>query len=467
MEKYNNYNGFENFLRESVEDFRMIPSKKIWHSIYNNMHPDKKWPSITICLLILGCILFADVANNIDISKNTIATNNNAAKVITKVAIVNNNTLAQAKATKQYLNVGTENVGTKVEKITNLINSEKLNANLIIDELETKSNIEVIENLNEDVKPAYVFENTKMKSTIKSSHAEFLVEDDKEKTNSKNVTELKKVVAKEIEKKQTLLAKLNESKEATKVSSKIINTSKSSSNVSYYLTPSYGYRTLVNKNTGDNFNGNSSSVAFANTANNITTDYKIMQDKAALNLELGVAVAYNIAKNIRFKIGAQANYTNFVSKVSALGHPTQTTLSSAVVQNEVRSSIYATAIGNATLNRSNIQVSLPIGADIVLLGNEKIKWYAGASIQPTYVVNNNAFVISSDSKYYVYEKSLQRKLNFNTAVETYLSFKTESGVIFNVGPQVRYQILSSYKKMYNYSEKLYNVGIKIGISTSF
>ena len=32
---------FERFLRESVEEFRMIPSRRVWTSLYNNLHPGK------------------------------------------------------------------------------------------------------------------------------------------------------------------------------------------------------------------------------------------------------------------------------------------------------------------------------------------------------------------------------------------------------------------------------------------
>ena len=55
----------------------------------------------------------------------------------------------------------------------------------------------------------------------------------------------------------------------------------------------------------------------------------------------------------------------------------------------------------------------------------------------------------------------------NAAVETFVSFRSASGVTLSLGPQFRYQLLSTYKKEYNYTEKLYNVGVKIGIATDF
>jgi len=108
-----------------------------------------------------------------------------------------------------------------------------------------------------------------------------------------------------------------------------------------------------------------------------------------------------------------------------------------------------------------------LGADFKIAGNAKLNWYAGGTIQPTYVIGGNAFVLSSDEKYYISENALLRKMNLNTAIETFISFKSTNGVLLNVGPQFRYQLFSTYKNQYGYTEKIYNVGIKIGVTTTF
>ena len=117
------------------------------------------------------------------------------------------------------------------------------------------------------------------------------------------------------------------------------------------------------------------------------------------------------------------------------------------------------------LNNNTYQISLPIGADIKLAGNDNLKWFAGATIQPTYIAGGNAYFISSDLKNYVTDNSLIRKWNLNGGLETFISYKTKSGIILNAGPQMRYQFLSTYSKEYSYDEKLYNFGLKIGIIT--
>src|SRR5580765_8551637 len=44
---------FEQSLQEHADNFQMAPSKKVWHGIYNDLHPGKRWPSVTMSLLLI------------------------------------------------------------------------------------------------------------------------------------------------------------------------------------------------------------------------------------------------------------------------------------------------------------------------------------------------------------------------------------------------------------------------------
>ena len=46
-------NDFEQSLKEHADKFQMVPSKKVWHGIYNDLHPGKRWPSVTMSLLLI------------------------------------------------------------------------------------------------------------------------------------------------------------------------------------------------------------------------------------------------------------------------------------------------------------------------------------------------------------------------------------------------------------------------------
>ena len=86
-----------------------------------------------------------------------------------------------------------------------------------------------------------------------------------------------------------------------------------------------------------------------------------------------------------------------------------------------------------------------------------------ASFQPAFVLANRAYLISTDKKNYMTYASLSRKWNMSTNIGGFISVNSNK---FNwqIGPQVRYQILSSYGKAYSVREHFIDYGIRFGIS---
>jgi hypothetical protein len=58
---------------------------------------------------------------------------------------------------------------------------------------------------------------------------------------------------------------------------------------------------------------------------------------------------------------------------------------------------------------------------------------------------------------------LVRHWNLNTSLETYVGYST-GHINWQVGPQVRYQLLSSYLKKYPVKENLFDFGLRVGMS---
>jgi hypothetical protein len=56
-----------------------------------------------------------------------------------------------------------------------------------------------------------------------------------------------------------------------------------------------------------------------------------------------------------------------------------------------------------------------------------------------------------------------RKWNVNTSFETFVAYSTGK-MNWQVGPQVRYQLLSSFVTEYPVKEHLFDFGLKIGVS---
>ncbi len=114
------------------------------------------------------------------------------------------------------------------------------------------------------------------------------------------------------------------------------------------------------------------------------------------------------------------------------------------------------------LKNQHIMMSFPIGAEIKLIGNDNISLNIAGTIQPTVVINNQAYMISTNMRNYAKAPSLYREFNVAGGAEAFLSIKRKS-LRFNVGPQFRYQLISSYKKPYPISEHLTDYGLKVSI----
>ncbi len=513
MNNSNTNNNFEHFLRHSIEDFKMIPSRKTWYSIYNNMHPDRKWPSMAICLLILSCILFLDVANNNKIYKNAnlklatihaknVSSSNNF--IATELLNQNNKNTTSNDVTENLLlssnkksNIDYKPNSTIINKTANN-NSQKTtvvtNTSTITDNYTNNAPENNTKNLNEKIGTSTAI----IKDAIIISESSYNSETNSIENSISIADKSNKIVAVNLSKNTSSVIINNESNQNQKVDSKekknenivpkitstfinksdnsdiafkedfafrnkpLPNTFKQKASLSYYLTPSIGYRNL--KQIRDNKNTNSASAISTTNPNNDAA----FNDTKALNVELGAVLNYKISKAIDVKIGIQTNYTNYISKVLDLGHTTQTNIATnsfAAYSN--RTSTIAAINGNDNLNKSTLQISLPMGADVKVIGNNTLSWHIGATLQPTYVISGSAFVLSDDTKNYVAEKSLLRRFNLNTAIESFVSIKTSSATYLHIGPQFRTQLFSTYKSAYNYSEKLYNLGIKIGVTTTF
>src|SRR3954470_7656225 len=71
MEKKIYTDNFEQLLKEKSDQFRMYPSKRVWHSIYNDLHPGRKWPSIAMSMMLVITLLLIGSLNTNDNSIKT------------------------------------------------------------------------------------------------------------------------------------------------------------------------------------------------------------------------------------------------------------------------------------------------------------------------------------------------------------------------------------------------------------
>jgi hypothetical protein len=501
---------FEQMLRDTTEDFKMYPSRKVWHSIYNDLHPDRRWPSFAVCLLLLTAILYIGVSNNNSISKNSrinnILSSAGAGTGVIPSAADNKNVIANS-GDAAGLQEQTATQSPVVNKNVNGLpgnsgyntasKNRKESAAGLVDFAPASNNRELARTVNvSSVENAAVLSESGKAIPGNNSYTTF-AKDDKtvaaEHKQPAQALQRKKLILNDNSLVGIVLSGSNEEgSNETAASSKqgvdknsyaktpvvstdekswiedfafhnIRNRNKWKTNMSfrYYITPSLGYRQLRKNNDYDPV----SSLLLR------TNDNDAVNQQAAPGFEGGVQVVLDLSKKLKFKSGVQFNYTNYITHAHELQHPAQTTvlmndLNNGHIMPVAYNSNYGNVLGSnfSKLNNSTNQISLPIGAEYMLTGNRKIKWYVGGDIQPSLLLSGNAFLISSDSKNFVEDASLLRKLNLNSNLETFVSFKTPSGVDINVGPQLRYQLFSTYTDKYSYTEKLFNLGLKVGVT---
>ena len=124
------------------------------------------------------------------------------------------------------------------------------------------------------------------------------------------------------------------------------------------------------------------------------------------------------------------------------------------------------ALQPVKLHNTTYQISIPLGFAYKLSSEKSVDWYAGATVQPTYIFGGNAHLISSDLKSYVSDPSTIRTWNLNLGFETFMNFKL-GAYNLQAGPQVRYQVYSTYRKDVALIEKPYAVGLKLGLTKGF
>ncbi len=492
---------FEQMLKDTTEDFRMYPSRKVWHSIYNDLHPDRKWPSFAVCLLLLTAILYIGVSNNIQISKTAvplIATNLSSGlpsqgSVFNQLPGDNSNATAAATQTVQVisqpilsdLTVSVSNGSLPLDS-RETVSSAPTNTNVTPETGRGIDNFQSIEadtkNEKSEGKTYSIIITPVLPDIATSTEASTIKRTAGTIENNGGVNSSEGSVGIDaISGENPLLVKnQNQVAAATQSAGSSIsaadkawiedfafhnlrNPGKWKTNLSfqYYITPSIGYRHLNKNNDFEPVNG---SLITLQENDEVT-------QQAAPNFEAGAVLILGLGKRLKVKSGLQFNYTSYNIYAHQLQHPTQTT----VPMNDDRTGYllhqpYNTTYGNVLgsnltrLNNKTLQISLPIGIDYKVAGNNKVSWYMGAGVQPSYILSGNAYLISSDNKNFVQDDAILRKWNASANLETFVSVKTPSGIHINVGPQLRYQLLSTYSKQYSYTEKLYNMGLKIAVT---
>ena len=232
------------------------------------------------------------------------------------------------------------------------------------------------------------------------------------------------------------------------------------------FAPTVSYRKLSeNKSYLQQQNNNSSNYTLTN--NSFYDVNSAVTHKPDMGFELGLNAKYPIAKSLKLRAGLQLNVNRYDIKAFKSNNVSTTirlnTRNNTPDSTTTRSN-YSTETGKPNwLENFYFQVSAPIGIEMNLYGNNDVQFGVATTIQPTYMLGDRVYMITTDYKNYAQVPWLVRRWNVNTSLETFVSYST-GHLKWQVGPQVRYQLLSSFVTKYPVKENLFDFGLKVGIS---
>lgn len=204
-------------------------------------------------------------------------------------------------------------------------------------------------------------------------------------------------------------------------------------------------------------------------AGNVASDpNQLVNHKPALGFELGSHFLYAVNKSLQIRAGAQFNYSRYAIQAYGSYSSDRATIALNSANNTDSITNYSRIRnfgGDVSENLQNqyFQLSIPVGLELRLLGSGKIQIGAAGTVQPTYLINRQTYLITTDYKNYTKEPSLVKRWNVNTGAEIFLAYKS-GDLKWQVGPQFRYQLFSSYVSEYPIREYLMEYGIKIAVT---
>jgi hypothetical protein len=446
--------GLEDYLREKTDEFRLYPSDKVWEGLQKKMHPPRRWPYFAGAIILFGMGLATGMLiNNDSVPMNGKETSGNELRneqdlksndlrvkewqdVFTRSGSPSNGTDKPSNgawsSTKTFKHSSVSSFGNNGSSFLSVIKPEKF----------TEESIAPPEDI-----PDYEKEGAEDANDL--SFAKVISMNSRQQFSkaSKNPAKASLLVSKSAQFMDQL----------GRISKK--------SGIQLYISPTVSYRKLIGQASRSSFSYNgfpySANFGFPSDVNDAVTH------KPALGIELGSALTYPLGRHFRVKAGLQFNLNNYdieaysyvpeIASLSAGGASGFSQPISAV-------SYYRNFSGYSRtwLRNSHFMVSMPLGIEMNLFASKRVSFNVASTIQPTYVINNRSYLISTNLKNYAQEPSLYRKWNVNAGAEAYLSVNTGS-YKWIMGPQFRYQIMSSYKDKYPIREHLVDYGFKVGI----
>ncbi len=458
MESNYDNKDFEQYLKHNADQFRMFPSDKVWNGINNAVHTRRKWYGLWLGFLLLvtgSAVSWVMTIYPSSKNQNSIVSNNSISdKATAKVVDIK-------KVSQEFKNLLPFNTLPAISGNNSFLKNELENNRLILNQPSQRNNRETSTENHSD----YFHHSNLLIESVQPTLASIIKEN-----HEINILPLPGVSSLNIDiespfkEKSIKKADLVYYPMTIESITNAFQFKKPQKRISwqFFITPTISYRKLsVNKSLDD---PSASIYPFAS----VTDVNSAVTHKPDMGFQIGFSGRYPIAKNLKLRGGLQFNVNRYdIKAYSFNGEVATIDLNGRNGNNNSISTwtYYRNYSGYKSdwLKNFYFSVSVPVGLEMNLIGNKKTNFGIAGTLQPTYVLNDKAYLISTDYKNYAEVPRLIRHVNLNTSFETFVNY-TNGKTKWQVGPQVRYQILSSFHNKYPIKENLFDFGIKVGVT---
>jgi len=433
MEKRSQLDAFEEFILDEVNEHRMYPSGRVWENIRTEVHGKRSWPALTI--ISLSILVALTVSTFVVPQKST--------PIVTSVSV--RHPSAPVAATKPTIEL-------QVTKTRKQFPKAVIQVHEVVPERPTQENLETtgtaFSTINNEV-------TDELQTSIEAA-ATISTSDSQTKINKPSL--LPALIQQQVNNNFDLSSSANNKQKNRKYS------------VQFYATPSASFRVLSDQKVKELIQPSLIAIPLTAPISQTPTFNQAVRHRPDIGLELGLTFNYPVTNKLQFKTGLQVNIRQYQIDTYETGANAATLalVNGGRIQTISVLSSYNNNVGfrSAQLNNKVYQIAMPIGLDYQVLKFKKFGIHTQATIQPTYNINKNVYLLSTDYANYAAGNEYVRKWNINTSVGIQFSYQ-KGNTIWQLGPQIRYQTLPTYNNPYPIKENLIDYGFRIGWSKQF
>ena len=462
---------FEQFLQDEVKTHRMYPSDQVWNNIRTEIHGKQSWPALTfISLFIITALTVSTFLNRTPHSHNYPPLPANAQQNMVRgastemVAVTpdekNNHYLKTFSALQQRNDI---QVFEKMQPVT-VNNTGITNEHVLTINASDMNPLKLEASATEAVTN---YANAPVTSeSILYDPANAGAKDEENQTSTAALNQLAEAKGNRQQSTDEFL------KDFQFVGNTPVQHKSSRIGFQVYATPSVSFRQLTDtklKEIVQSTAATSSNGGNLPLTGNVNAGVnEVVRHRPALGLEIGFAVLYKLSNRFQLTTGLQLNLRRYDIETFETRTSDLASLSLVNTRGVETIQFYSPYNNNTgyratTLHNDLYQIAAPVGIQWKMLNGKKWGITAEASVQPTFTIQANTWLISSDYKHYTNGNDLLRKWNVNTGAGIQLNYQTRTAII-SVGPQVRYQHLPTYSNLYPVKENLIDYGIRLSIT---